>query len=395
MERRLFLQSAGAAFTAASYQRIYGANGRAGVALIGSGRRGREVMGGFLRTGRADLRVICDVYDVQRERARAALVKSGSAPREFVAHEDALEERGVDAVLIATPDHWHIGIALEALRKGKHIFLEKPATHHWSEGARLLEAARGSGRVCQTGVQQRSGAHYKRVREEYFSRGRLGKIVLVRACWSNFPWQSRSIAAAPKPPGLDWTRFLGATPRYEFNYARYDAWRYFPEYGGGVLSDILNHWADVAQWMMNDARPLEAVCLGGIYQLHDGRVNPDTVNAVVKYKDWNLAFECSVLSIKDDRPGVLFQGTEASLFLARDGFVVIPNNGKSFEVSATEDLTLAHINDFLDAMGGNRPPNAGPETALEGLRPCYLARAAFWRGKRARYDAAGDSIVLD
>ena len=392
MDRRKFLTRA--AVTAASYRRVLGANSRVGMALIGGGRRGREVMKAHLDTGKVDLRVICDVYNVQRDRAQSLLAPTGEKPFECVAHEEALARPGVDAVLIAVPDHLHLDIAKDAFAVGKHVYLEKPATHHFDEGPQLLRAARLSGKVCQVGTQQRSGAHYQQAREQIFAAGKLGKVVFVRAFWSNFPWQARRIEPGPKPSQLDWLRFLGRTPYMEYDAARYDSWRYFPEYGGGVLADILNHWADVAQWMMDDAKPLNAVATGGIYALNDGRANPDSVNAILQYsKGWNLSFESTVLPVRDDRPSVIFVGTEGTLDIARDGYVLTPAKGAPVRVAASGSLELAHASDFLKAIETGKRPNGDVQIALEGVLPCHLARAAYWSGRRMRYDSGTHEIV--
>src|SRR5271166_481396 len=287
--------------------------------------RRREVMKAFLSTQRADLRCICDIYDVQRARAKERL----GAAFECVAHEEALGLNNIDAALIAPPDHLHIDLATAALEAGKHVYLEKPTTHRYEEQHRLREAVRKSGKVLQCGMQQRSGAHYIRAKSEFFDTQRLGQVVIVRATWSDFPWQARKIDPRPQPPGLDWNRFLGHAPKHDYDWIRYDSWRYFPDYGNGLLADILTHWADVAQWMLDDAHPQNAAALGGIYQLHDGRVNPDTVSAVVQYKDWNLNFESSVLPIRDDRPSVFFEGTEGTLDLSRDGYTYTPGQGEA------------------------------------------------------------------
>jgi predicted dehydrogenase len=382
-----------AAFTAASYSRILGANDRIGMALIGSGRRGRDVMKAFLDTGRVDLKVICDVYDVQRERARGLVTGAMEKPFECTAHEFALSRGGVDAVLIGAPDHLHLDLATAAFQAGKHVYLEKPATHHFHEGPLLLRAARMSGKVCSVGTQQRSGAHYKQARAEYFDTGKLGKVLFVRTYWSNFPWQARTIAKQPKPAGLDWIRFLGKTPYYEYDHARYDSWRYFPEYGGGVLADILNHWADVAVWMMSDT-PVDCVATGGIYNANDGRVNPDTVNAIVRFKKgWNLTFESSVHKLRDDRPGVLFEGTEGTLEITRADFVFRPNGkGETITVKAAGPLEIAHASDFLNAIKTGAKPSADIDAALAGLVPSHLARAAYWSGKRVKYDEGRNEI---
>jgi predicted dehydrogenase len=394
MKRREFLAATGGvALSALSSRRVLGANDRLGVALIGSGRRGREVMRAFLASNRAELRCVADIYDVQRQRAREAL---GVAAPELVAHEEALARPDVDAVLIGVPDHLHLPLTLAALAAGKHVYMEKPTTHALGEGAQLVAAVRKSGKVCQTGTQQRSGAHYARAKAEIVDRGLLGRVIFVRAAWSDFPWQRRKIAPQPKPTGLDWTRFLGPAKPVPYDWIRYDSWRYFPDYGGGLLADILTHWVDVAQWFLNETRPLNAVATGGIYQLKDGRENPDTVNAVLQYAGgWNLSFESSVLPVATPRPSVLFQGTEGSLDIARDGYVFRPNKGEAVEVKATENLELAHVTNFLDAVTRGTRPSADIDVGVQACLPVHLAREAYWRRKRMRFDAAGTRIEED
>lgn len=394
MERRDFLaMTGGLALSALSYRRVLGANDRLGVALIGSGRRGREVMRAFLASGRAELRCIADVYDVQRQRAREAL---GVSPFETAAYEEALARTDVDAVLIGVPDHLHQQITLAALAAGKHVYMEKPTTHNLEEGARLIAAVKASGKVCQTGTQQRSGAHYARAKAEYIDTGALGHVVFVRASWSDFPWQRRTIAPQPRPAGLDWERFLGPAKKVPYDWIRYDSWRYFPDYGGGLLADILTHWVDVAQWFLNDPKPQSAVASGGIYQLRDGRENPDTVSAILQYAGgWNLLFESSVLSVTTLRPSVLFQGTEGSLDIARDGYVFRPNRGTPVEVKSTENLEVAHVTNFLDAVKEGRPPSAGIEIGVQACQPVHLAKAAYWQRKRMRFDPSGSRIEED
>lgn len=387
MKRRDFVIGAGtAALTAASYSRILGANDRLGMALIGSGRRGREVMKAFLTTGRVELRCLCDIYDVQRQRAKTALLNSGESVFETFAHEEALSRPGIDAVLIGTPDHLHLSQTQAALKAGKHVYLEKPTTHQAEESAAFIDAVRRSGKVCQTGTQQRSGAHYRRAKEEIFEKGKLGKVVFARAVWHDFPWQRRKIEPQPRPEGLSWERFLGPAPKVPYEWIRYDSWRYFPEYGGGLLADILTHWADVAQWMMDDAQPVSAVTSGGIFHLRDGRVNPDTVNAIVNYQGgpngpWNLTFESSVLSIRNDRPGVLFEGTEGTLELTRAGYVFQPNRGEAQEVKAEGNLEVAHATNFLDAIVSGARPSADIQAGIEACRPVHLAKAAYWKNR--------------
>ena len=369
----------GAALTAASYRRVLGANDRVGIALIGSGRRGTIVMRAMLETGRVDLRCICDIYDVHRTQAKQTLVP-GKEVSECAAHEEALRQPGVDAALIAVPDHLHIELASAALGAGKHVYLEKPTTHRFPEQQKLRQAVAASGKVLQCGTQQRSGEHYIRAKEEIFGRNKLGKVVVVRTMWSDFPWQQRHLEPRPKPAGLDWNRFLGSAPAVPFDWARYDSWRYFPDYGDGLVADILTHWADVAQWMMDETHPLSASAVGGIYYQpdHDGRMNPDTINAMLKYRDWNLTFESSVLSLKAQQPTVVFLGTEGSLDISRERYVFMPNKGAQQVVEASGPLEIAHASNFLDAVMKGAKPNASVEIGIQACNPVHLANRAYW-----------------
>lgn len=392
MKRRTFLLGISTTWTAASYARIRGANDRIGMALVGSGRRGRDVMKAFLATGRVDLTCLADVYDVQRQRTKEVL---NVKPHETSALEDALSRKDVDAVLLGTPDHLHLTQTVVTLQAGKHIYLEKPTSHNFAEGPAFIEAVKKGGKVVQTGTQQRSGAHYKRAKEEFFDKKRLGQLIFARAVWHDFPWQRRKIGPQPKPAGLDWERFLGPAKKVPYDWIRYDSWRYFPDYGGGLLADILTHWADVAQWMMNETRPLNATATGGIYQLNDGRQNPDTVNAVLQYKNWNLTFESSVLPIRNDRPGVLFQGTEGTLELTRGGYVFQPYKGEPEVVETKENLEVAHATSFLDAIKHGTKPSADIEAGIAACNPVHLAKAAYWQRRRVKFDVTGKKILAD
>jgi predicted dehydrogenase len=380
MERRGFIQGAATGLTAASYARVAGANQRVRMALVGCGRRGRVVMKALLGTGAVDLVGLCDVYDKQRQEA-AALAPSVTGT---VALEEILCREDVDGVVIATPDHLHADQVTAALAAGKHVYVEKPTVHRPEEGERLLQAlGKAKGLVLQTGTQQRSGAHYRRARE-LVAAGKLGTVAVARAMWSDFPNQHRTIAPLPKPAGLDWERFLGKAPRAAYTTARYETWRLFPDYGGGLLADILTHWADVAQWLLDDTQPLSAVATGGVYHHHDERKNPDVVNAIVQYRGWHLTFESSVLPLKTKAQVVLL-GSAGTLEIDRSGYTFTPHGGKAEVVPAAGDLDAAHAADFLEAAQRGRPGSAPLERGLEALRPVQLALAAYWKQRRMKW----------
>jgi predicted dehydrogenase len=383
MNRRDFLlaTATAAGMSASSYARVLGANDRVGLGIIGLGRRGTIVSGALVKDPRASIRAVSDVYDEQTKLFLSRLPRNGEQPHTSVAYQDLLGRNDVDAVLIATPDHLHVTVAKDALETGKHVYLEKPTLHHWDERTALLSAAQGRKVVSQCGMQQRSGAHYLRAKQEIFATHKLGKVLFARAVWHNFPWQQRNIPPQPKPAGLDWDRFLGPAPHVPYETVRYSSWRYFPDYGNGLLADILTHWADVAQWMLDDAHPRSASALGGIYQLHDGRENPDTVSAVIQYDGWNLNFESSVLSIRSDHPSVFFEGTEGTLDLSRDGYTFTPNRGEAVTVTSTESLEEAHTRNFLDAVILGAPINAPIAAGIDASRPVQLALRSYWSHK--------------
>ena len=384
MNRREFIYTgtvAVAATSAHSYTRILGANDRVGLGVIGLGRRGTIVSKEFLADPRAQIIAVCDVYDRMTSNFLSRLPQDSSRPHTSVAYPDLLAQKDVDAVVIATPDHLHVTIVTAALAAGKDVYLEKPTLHQWNERTALLEAESKYKKILQCGMQQRSGAHYRRAKQEIFDDQKLGKVVFARAVWHNFPSQCRHIVNQPKPAGLDWNLFQGPAPHVPYETIRYSSWRYFPDYGNGLLADIMTHWVDVAQWMLGDPNPKNASSLGGIYQLHDGRINPDTVSATVQYDTWNLNFESSVLSVRNPRPSVFFEGTEGTLDLARDGYVFTRNHGEVVRVHSAESLERAHVSNFLDAVISGAKLNAPLQTGVEASLPVQMALKSYWSHK--------------
>jgi predicted dehydrogenase len=367
--------------TARSYAAVPGANDRLSLGVIGLGRRGLIVSHGFAQDPRVQIVALCDVYAEMVEAYQAKMKDHLAQPTVDVRHRELLARKDVDAVLVTTPDHLHVMIASDALGAGKHVYLEKPTVHHWPDRMKLEQALKASGKVLQCGTQQRSGAHYAAAKREYFDTGKLGKVVLVRAVWSNFSWQRRDVPDEPKPADLNWELFLGPAPKVPWQYPRYTSWRSFPDYGAGLLADILTHWVDVAQWLQNDAKPQRASAMGGLYDLHGYFQNPDTVSAVVQYKDWNLNFESSVLSIRNERPSVFFEGTSGTLNITRNGYTFTPNQGEPVVFKSTQDLEVAHTKNFLDAVLTGSAVSAPLSAGLEATLPVQMCLKSYWSRK--------------
>ena len=387
MKRRDFVIGTGAALlSAASYGNILGANDRLGVALVGAGRRGRWVLKKMMATGNFRPVMLCDVWDEQIKRTKDFLKLDKLAHTYHI--DDVLTNKNVDVVLLASPDHLHKSYAIKIVNSGKHLYLEKPVTLKYDEGSALLEALKNSNVVCQTGTQQRSGSMYNNIKDEFFNgSNKLGKIVFVSAAWSNFGWQRRDITPRPMPSNFKWDTFLGESPKLPYDWKRYDAWRNYKEYGAGILSDLLTHWVDVAQWMMNDTNPINAVTTGGIYHLNDGRSNPDTVNSIIQYSNWNFSFECSVMPIKNTHDAVTFKGTKGNLEVFRSGSVYTPHKGSIETFKNEEDLDLAHVNNFLEAIKNGKRPSADIQVGLDAVKPSHLAVAAYWKNKKVKFNS--------
>jgi predicted dehydrogenase/sugar phosphate isomerase/epimerase len=375
------LSSAG--MIARSYAAVPGANDRVSLGVIGLGRRGLIVSNGFVQDPRVRIVALCDIYGAATAGYQARMKGHLEQPEVYVRYQELLARKDVDAVYIATPDHLHVMVASDALAAGKHVYLEKPTVHRWQDRIKLKEAYDRSGKVLQCGTQQRSGAHYSKAKEEFFDSGKLGKVVLVRAVWHNFPWQRRMLPDEAKPADLNWELFLGPAAKVPWQYARYTSWRSFPDYGAGVLADILTHWVDTAQWMLNDAKPLRAAALGGIYDLHGYFQNPDTCSAVLQYKDWNLNFESSILSIRDEHPTVFFEGTNGTLNLTRAGYTFTPNEGEPLIFNSKQDLEAAHTKNFIDAITTGSAVSAPLSAGLEATLPVQMSLKSYWSHKIA------------
>lgn len=386
MNRRDFLRAGAAAVAARSmdaraYAAIPGANDRVGLGIIGLGRRGTIVTEAFVQDPRVRVRALCDIYDKHVTDFQQHFKDHISGAEAAVEYEELLAAKEVDAVLISTPDHLHVQIAAAALGANKNTYLEKPTLHRWYERDALMKAADGSKAVLQCGMQQRSGAHYMQAKKEIFDAKKLGHVVFARAVWHNFPWQRRVIPEEPRPAGLRWDLFLGPAPKVPYETSRYSSWRSYHDYGNGLLADILTHWADVAQWMQGDTGPVTAAALGGDFQLTGDLTNPDTVSAIIRYRDWNLNFESSVLSIRDPHPTVFFEGTEATLDLTREGYTLTPNRGEPVRVTATQSLERAHTGNFIDAITKGDKVNAPLSAGLAASVPVMMALQSYWSEK--------------
>lgn len=399
--RRDFLRTSAVAMTAASYARVLGANDRVSLGLIGAGDRGNHVMSLFQNRPEVHVVAICDVYAQRLEATRQKAAGSVG----FSDHRKLLETATLDAVLIATPDHWHSRIAIDALNAGKDVYCEKPLTRTIEEGPLIVKAARENNRVCQVGMQQRSAKHYRAAKEKYFDTGKLGAITLARTWWYGNGYHLRKAPATlrTKPQDLDWDRFLGPIKWRDYDPQQFYNWRAYLDYGGGQVTDLFTHWIDVVHMFMDRDIPSGASAAGGVYHYRDGRTAPDTINVLLEYPDPNpftATFEATLV------PGIKGEalemcGSEGRLWIDRSRYEFYPAGAKEpAEVVKAEvldgisdSLTQDHVNNFLDCLKSRQRPNGDVLIGHRSAQASHLGNIAYEQRRRISFDTAREEIL--
>ena len=387
--------------TAGSYSRILGANETVQLGVIGLGDRGTHVMGLFLHNPGVRVVAICDVFGQKIDAAKQKVPEA----RTFSDYRKLLESQGLDAVLIATPDHWHTRIAIDALQSGRDVYVEKPLTRTIEEGPLVVKAARENNRVCQVGMQQRSAKHYLQAKEKYFDSGKIGAVTLARTWWYGNSWHLRKAPASlqTKPQDLDWAAFLGPAKWRDYDGQQYFNWRAYLDFGGGQVTDLFTHWIDVVHMFMGQDVPSSAVAAGGIYHYRDGRTAPDTINVLLQYsgqQEFTATFEATLV------PGIRGEaiemcGTGGRLWIDRSRYEFYPVGAKEpAEVVKAEvvegvndSLTQSHVNNFLECMRSRRRPNGDVLIGHRSAQASHLGNLAYEQKRRLSFDTQREEIL--
>ncbi len=394
--RRDLLRGGATALTAASYSRVLGANSRIRYGVIGVGDRGQHDMGLFQTHGELDVVAICDVYGVRADQARA----KASNAKTFSDHRAVLDIKDIDIVQITTPDHWHAPIAIDALNAGKDVYCEKPLTLRIEEGPAIVKAARVNNRVCQVGMQQRSGKHYLQAKAEYIDSGRIGKVTLCRTWWHGNSWHLRK--APPElqsqPSNLDWARFVAPVRWRDYDPQQYYNFRAYLDFGGGQVTDLFTHWIDVVHMFMGQEVPFSAQAAGGVYNYKDGRTAPDTINVALQYPgEYTATFEATLA------PGIVGEGieicgTQGRLVIDRAHFEFFPvgKGAVSTLVKAEpgpDPLTQSHIDNFLDCVKSRKRPNGDVLIGHRSAQASHLGNLSYMQKRRIDFDPLREEIL--
>jgi predicted dehydrogenase len=370
-DRRRFLVASGISALAAG--RALGANDTLRIAAIGCGGRMHSLLSAAEQAGGATLVAVSDVYQPRTDEIRQRTSDTVSA---HVDYRPILDRKDVDAVIIASPDHWHLQIATDALAAGKDVYLEKPVTHTLEQGEPLIKAVRSSTRILQCGMQQRSWVHFQSA-VDLMQAGNIGRITQIRTYWYQ-NYQNRVL----KPVNtdlLDWKRWLGSAPDQPFTPEKFYTWRWFWDFGAGAFTDLFTHWIDVVHWAMKSDMPQRVNALGDTYVL-DTLQCPDTVEAMLRYPGFQVSYEGTMVSSIDDG-GLEFRGTDATLKITRAGFT-IDREGRRIQNPVLsehnmEDGTITHMRNFFDCVRDRKQPNAPVEAGVAAARAGHLANRAL------------------
>lgn len=382
--------------TAASYSRVMGANDAIRYGIIGVGDRGQHDLDLFATNKTVDIAAVCDVYAAKIDQVKTKYPNAQA----FKDHRALLDRKDIDIVQITTPDHWHSTIAIDALNAGKDVYCEKPLTLKIEEGPPIVKAARVNERVCQVGMQQRSGKHYLQAKAEYIDNGKLGKITLCRTWWHGNTYHLRKAPASlqTQPSNLDWAHFLGPIRWRDYDPQQYYNWRAYLDFGGGQVTDLFTHWIDVVHMFMGQEIPFSAQAAGGVYNYKDGRTAPDTINVLLQYpSEYTATFEATLA------PGITGEaieicGTEGRLLIDRQHFEYHPlgRNAQPTIVRVepgNDPLTQAHVNNFLDCVKTRKRPNGDVLIGARSAQASHLGNISYMQKRRIDFDPVREEIL--
>ncbi len=415
MNRRTFvkkttLATAATTLTAAMSRNVLGANEKLNVAVIGCGRMGRHNLEVQQGTGLVNIAAVCDVYEPHvREAERMA----GGSVKGYKDFRHILDRQDIDAVVVSSPDHWHALQTTLACDAGKDVFVEKPASITIAEGRRMVEVARRTGRIVQVGTMQRSADVFQKT-SQIVQSGVLGDISLVRT-WFNrndYPGGIGNPADSEPPATLDWDMWLGPAPKRPFNINRFgvgDQWstfRYFWDYAGGMMTDWGVHLIDIVLWAMQENAPNVVTASGGKYFLKDNRETPDTLQVTYEFDNFVLTFsnqEINARGIDGQGYGIEFYGTNASLFVDRGGYKIMPQEGGRFDrnklpdgapmkMNSRDSGNDAHARNFIDSIKTRTLPTSDIEIGHRSTAISLLGNIAYRTQERLIWD--GDKEIV-
>jgi predicted dehydrogenase len=401
--RREFLESLGigaAGLITAGYAATasgFAANETINIGCIGTGGRCRKLMETVVKIPGVRIVGVADVWDVHREMGQKLADPKATAHKNY---RELLDRKDIDAVIIGAPDHWHVPMTIDACAAGKDVYVEKPLTHEPAEGAAVIAAQRKSQRVVQVGNQQRSMPHFQKG-YEIVKSGALGEIHKVHLTWNRNAPRHKLNKLGIDPSSVDWKQFLGNVKDQPFDEYRFRNWRWFWDFGGGILTDLMVHFIDVANWFLGLDHPTTAVTIGDHFQTEGLWETPDTIQTLLQYPEQKtqIYFEGTFVNARNAAM-LEFMGREGTLYLDRGRYEIHPE--RKSKLSASElilgsgprgadfydqpDGELLHLANWLECVRSRQTPNSPVEAGVSAVTGAHLGNRAYRTGTVAKWN---------
>jgi len=400
------------ASTAKSYAQIVGANDRLNFAVIGLHGRAYAHLAS-LKANQKNARIshVCDVEsNILKKFADKTQQEMGEAPASEKDFRKILEVKEVDAVTIATPEHWHAPMAIAALHAGKHVYLEKPSSHNPAEGQMLLAAQKKYGKLVQIGTQQRSSPHTIEVVDKIHN-GAIGRPYFAKCWYSNTRKPIGIGKEVPVPPELDWELWQGPAPRqvYRDNVQPYN-WHWFRNWGTGETLNNGTHEVDVCRWALGVGYPEKITSSGGRYHFKDDWQFYDTLITSFEYGDRVISWEgrsCNGMKLYNRDRGSAIMGTEGTVVVDRDGYEIYDLNGKrtsefkagtqstTADLTGSDSMTDSHFANFIAAIRKGDQLNAPIDVGNVAVTMLQLSNVAWEVGRELHLNLNDGKIQHD
>jgi len=401
LDRRQFLSTSSAAaaglltagFT--STTRGFFANETMNIGCIGTGGRCRRLMQDLRNIPGVKITAISDVWDVSMAEGKKLAQPDA---KEFKDYRELLDQKDIDAVVIGSPDHWHVPMTIDACAAGKDVYVEKPLTHDLSEGEAVIRAQNDHKRIVQVGTQQRSMPH---IQEAYqiLKSGQLGEIHKVHCSWNRNSVRWKRTPLGIDPASVDWKKFLGNAKAQEFDEYKFRNWRWFWDFGGGIFTDLMVHWIDVAHWFLDLKTPQVAASIGDQFYSEGVWETPDSVQTIMRYPDTQMQiyFEGTFINARNAAM-IEFMGSAATLYIDRGRYEVIPE--RKSKTAASEKIIgegprgadfydqpngeMLHLVNWIECCRSRKTPNCPVEAGVLAASSAHMANRSLREGQIAK-----------
>jgi predicted dehydrogenase len=418
LNRRNFLRAAGAASAATLLPGVHAlaapelelaqaepakpvaANDHIQIALIGAGGQGMGDTATAIQVPGVKLVAVADCYDGRLARSKEIWGSDIQTTRDY---NEILARKDIDAVIIATPDHWHKQASIDAMKAGKDVYCEKPMIHLYADGPRMIEAAKSTGRILQIGSQRVSSIIYAKAKE-LLDSGAIGKLNMVTAYWdrnSSIGAWNYTVPPDASPETCDWPRFEGTAPKIPFNAEHFFQWRKWKAYGSGVAGDLFVHLFSGTHFITGSHGPTRAMATGAIRYWNDGRDVPDVMLGLFDYPEgFNLSLRVNFVDGGQESESLVFTGSEGSFEIGGPGLTLTRVPRETAPGYTVYTFPEAMQKGFIADYDKKYPPHSGKESlegtekfvAPKGYSDSYDHFRNFFESVRTRKEPVEDAV---